>query len=116
MNNCGGGCRRGREVGCGSPAVAGGGLADGGAREQGDCPRDSVLPILDHSLDPGVDGACAPFETLADLAVDIHDLACSVKHMAVLKLEEVLQRAEELLGLCNKVKDLHHRNKHCSGC
>jgi hypothetical protein len=96
------------------PALARCGLADGRVREKRHGPRDPLLPILHDSFDPGVDRSGTPFKALADLDIDIRDLACSFQDMAVLNFEEVFECAQELLGLENEVKDLHHRNEHCS--
>jgi hypothetical protein len=87
-------------------------LADGRAHEKRDGPRYPLLPILHHNLDPVVDGLCAPLQSLADFEVHIHDLARSFKDMAILDFKQILERADELLGLGDKIKNLHDRNEH----
>jgi len=67
---------------------------------------------LHHGLDPVVDGACAPFQALLDLKVDVHQLSCSFQNVAILNVEEIFQYVQKLLGFCNKIKYLHYRHEH----
>jgi hypothetical protein len=68
---------------------------------------------LHHSLDPVVNRLYAPFKTLANLDVHIHDLARSLENVLVLDFKEIFQCAYELLGFRNEIKDFHYRNEHC---